>query len=126
MADAGVPGEVTHLLSQEAIDAYAGLSGDFNPLHVDPGYTAQTSFGGTIAHGPLSLQPMFEALCSWLGRDDLPPGCRVDASFRRAVPSGSTVTAEFSREEMGDVTIVHATCRTETGTIAIEATIEGV
>ena len=54
MADGGVPDEVTHLLSQDAIDSYASLSGDFNPLHVDPAYTARTSFGGTIAHGPLS------------------------------------------------------------------------
>ncbi len=126
MTDRDAPEEVTHEISQEAIDAYARLSGDLNPLHVDPDYTARTSFGGTIAHGPLPMQPLFEALCRWLGREDLPPGCRIDASFRRAVPSGSAVTAEFSRENTGDDTILHAICRTETGTIAIEATIEGV
>lgn len=37
------------------ITSFAGLSGDFNPLHVDAEYCADTSFGERIAHGPLTL-----------------------------------------------------------------------
>ncbi|WP_439495946.1 MaoC/PaaZ C-terminal domain-containing protein [Bosea sp. (in: a-proteobacteria)] len=37
------------------ITLFAGLSGDFNPLHVDAEYCADTSFGERIAHGPLTL-----------------------------------------------------------------------
>lgn len=37
------------------ITLFAGLSGDFNPLHVDSEYCAGTPFGERIAHGPLTL-----------------------------------------------------------------------
>lgn len=37
------------------ITLFSGLSGDFNPLHVDAEYCAGTSFGERIAHGPLTL-----------------------------------------------------------------------
>ncbi|MGO4735717.1 MaoC/PaaZ C-terminal domain-containing protein [Bosea sp. 2KB_26] len=37
------------------ITLFAGLSGDFNPLHVDSDYCAGTPLGERIAHGPLTL-----------------------------------------------------------------------
>ena len=42
--------EVTHVIGREEIDAYADLSGDVNPLHMDPRYAATTQFGTVIAH----------------------------------------------------------------------------
>jgi 3-hydroxybutyryl-CoA dehydratase len=41
-------------VTQGMIDAYADLTGDYNPVHVDPVYAATTRFGGCIAHGMLT------------------------------------------------------------------------
>ncbi|MCC6827570.1 MAG: MaoC family dehydratase N-terminal domain-containing protein, partial [Novosphingobium sp.] len=34
---------------------FAGLSGDFNPMHTDAAYAAGTQFGQRVAHGLLGL-----------------------------------------------------------------------
>ena len=44
-----------HRLSREAIKAYADLSRDHNPLHVDEAAAAASPFGGIVAHGFLLL-----------------------------------------------------------------------
>ncbi len=41
-------------VTAEAIDAFAELSGDENPIHLDEAYAAETMFGGRVAHGMLS------------------------------------------------------------------------
>ena len=40
-------------ITQDDLDAFARLSGDDNPVHVDPGRAAQLTFGTTVAHGML-------------------------------------------------------------------------
>ena len=46
---------VVRTITQEQLDAYARVSGDRNPLHLDAGFAATTMFGGIIAHGMLTL-----------------------------------------------------------------------
>lgn len=48
-------------ITQELIDQFAEATKDFQFIHVDPEKAAQTPFGGTIAHGllTLSLGPQF-------------------------------------------------------------------
>ncbi|MGE7959862.1 MaoC family dehydratase [Pseudomonas sp. NPDC089530] len=42
-------------IDQERINLFAEATGDYQFIHVDPAKAAQTPFGGTIAHGFLSL-----------------------------------------------------------------------
>jgi acyl dehydratase len=43
------------LVDQARIDAFAAVTDDHQFIHVDPQAAAQTPFGGTIAHGFLTL-----------------------------------------------------------------------
>ncbi len=47
-------------ITQERVDQFADATGDHQYIHVDPERAAKTFFGGTIAHGylTLSLLPM--------------------------------------------------------------------
>jgi acyl dehydratase len=48
-------------LNEADISWFAGLSGDFNPLHTDAVFAADTPYGGRIAHGVLVL-----SIATWL------------------------------------------------------------
>ncbi len=45
---------------------FAGLSGDFNPLHTDAEFGKQTPFGERIAHGMLIVS-MATGMANWTG-----------------------------------------------------------
>ena len=42
-------------VTEADVMAFAGVSGDFNPLHTDEEFMKTTPFGGRIAHGLLSV-----------------------------------------------------------------------
>jgi acyl dehydratase len=71
---------------------FAGLSGDFNPLHMDEEFAKQTIFGTRIAHGLLGLS-IASGLISQLG---LTRGTAIAYlglvwSFRGALRAGDTI-----------------------------------
>lgn len=84
--------EVVHKLTQDQISAYAGPSGDHNPLHLDPEFAARTRFGGTIAHGMLVLAFISEMMTAGFGTA-WAAGGRLKVRFRDAARPGDTVTA---------------------------------
>ena len=43
------------LISQETVDAFAGVTGDDQWIHTDPVRSANSPYGGTIVHGYLTL-----------------------------------------------------------------------
>ena len=43
------------VITQEEVNDYARLSGDLNPIHIDPEFAATTTYGRTIVHGLLTL-----------------------------------------------------------------------
>jgi acyl dehydratase len=42
-------------ITEQEIEAFAALSGDHNPLHLDEAQAERSEFGGRIAHGVLGL-----------------------------------------------------------------------
>ncbi len=52
-------------MEQERVDEFANVTEDHNPIHIDSAFAAGTPFGGTIAHGYLTLSmlaPLLEEL----------------------------------------------------------------
>jgi len=79
--------ELVKQLSQEKIHLYAEAVGDFNPIHVDESFAAQTAFGGTIAHGMLILAYVSEMMSLAFGRSWYSTGT---LAIRFKAPSRST------------------------------------
>ena len=74
-------------------DRFAQLSGDDNPIHTDPEFSARTRFGHTVAHGLL--------LCSVLrGLVDrlLPGGRMLEQSVMFPAPTFADEPMHFSAE----------------------------
>jgi 3-oxoacyl-[acyl-carrier protein] reductase len=46
--------ELTRAFSEQDVDAFAMLTGDFSPLHVDAAYARSTEFGERVVHGMLT------------------------------------------------------------------------
>ena len=57
----GARASFRHTLTEQDIDQFATLSGDFNPLHIDEEYAATTQFGQRIVHG-MFLASLFSRL----------------------------------------------------------------
>lgn len=84
-------------LTQEDIDAYAELSGDYNPLHVDPEAARRSPFGSTIAHGPLPLGLVQRAIEERIG-SEWPSGLRLDARFLGPTRPGDSIAVHLTGE----------------------------
>jgi len=89
-------------INRDTILAYAQITNDFNPIHVDPEFAATTSMGGVIAHGTMSLNLIWQSLAASLGSSALVGG-DLQVRFLRPVRIGQRVTAlgEASPETPG-------------------------
>lgn len=98
------------IVDQPLLIRYAGVSGDFNPLHWDPAFAATFSpTGGVVAHGMLGMGMLSAALTDWLG--DAGRVRSMACQFRAPCPVGATLTLG------GEVTSVDEDG--ETATLAI-------
>src|SRR5690242_7409774 len=95
--DVGISSWIT--IEQARIDAFADATDDRQFIHVDPDAAARTPFGGTIAHGFLSL-----SLLSRMGAEAmiLPAGLKMAVNygldrvrFLAPVRSGKRIRGRF-------------------------------
>ena len=83
-----------HTIDQREIDLFAEATGDHQWIHVDHEAAAQGPFGGTIAHGYLSLSMLPMLLGEVLTVEDARMGINYGIDrvrFTAPVPSGSQV-----------------------------------
>jgi 3-hydroxybutyryl-CoA dehydratase len=83
------------------VDAFADITGDDNPIHVDPEYASTTRFGKPIVHGVFLLGIVSKVL----GRDFPGHGSvavGISCRFLRPVPIDSDITVEVRVAEKID------------------------
>ena len=87
------------LIDQARIDAFADVTEDHQFIHIDPKAAAQTPFGGTIAHGFLSLSLLSRMVADVMLR---PEGLKMGVNygfekvrFLAPVRSGKRVRGRF-------------------------------
>ena len=88
----GMSASFAKTVTESDIAAFAGLSGDFNPVHVNEEFAKTTMFKGRIAHGMLSAA----FISTVLGMRLPGPGCiyvSQTLKFKAPVHIGDTVTA---------------------------------
>ena len=88
----GETASVTKMISEADIVNFAGIIGDFNPIHVNPEYAKTTMFGERIAHGMLTASFISTLVGCCL------PGINAlylsqETKFVKPVRIGDTITA---------------------------------
>ncbi len=94
---------VVENLSRTQIVMYAGVSGDYNPLHTDEVYTKEAAgYPSVFAHGMLTMGLTGKALTNYVGDGRL---TKFGVRFTNQVWPGDTLTSTATvaavREENG-------------------------
>jgi 3-hydroxybutyryl-CoA dehydratase len=112
----------TTTITDEMIRAFAALTGDSNPVHLDDTYAAGTRFGRRIAHGMIAASLISAALAN-----DLPGPGTVYLSqtlqFKAPVFPGDTITTTVEvktvRPDKPIVTLI-TTCINQDNKVVLE------
>ena len=86
-------------ITQERIDTFAKAIEDFQWIHVDPARAKSSPFGGTIAHGFLTLSLLSHLSEATFSFSDRKMGINYGLNrvrFTSPVPVGSRVRARFT------------------------------
>lgn len=94
-------------VTQERIDAFAEATDDHQFIHVNPELAAQTPFGGTIAHGFLTLSlsvPMGAEVELDVGNPQMGINYGLDkVRFPAPVPVNSKIRVRVTLDEVSEV-----------------------
>ncbi len=122
MLTIGNSASLTKSFSDADVRAFAEISGDANPVHLDDDFAASTRFGRRLVHGILTA-----GLISAVLGTQLPgPGSvyiKQSLNFRAPVYLGDTITATATvtalREDKPIVTLA-TTCKNQDGVVVID------
>jgi 3-hydroxybutyryl-CoA dehydratase len=118
----GMAAERTRVVSDALVRAYAELTEDFNPLHVDDEIANKSRFGGRIAHGMLSAG----LVSAVLGMDMPGPGAlwlTQTIKFTRPVMVGDTLRTRVEVIELMPTkrrARLATTCRNQKGEMTLD------
>lgn len=103
-------------IAESDVMTFAGLSGDFNPLHTDAEFARTTPFGERIAHGMLTVI-ISTGMSNWTG---IFAGTTIalleqNIKYKAAVKFGDTVHLEM------EVTEKNETSKPERGIVKFSA-----
>lgn len=88
----GETASITKMISEADVVNFAGIIGDFNPLHVNPEYAKNSMFGERICHGMLTASFISTLVgCGIPGRNGLYLSQNV--KFVKPIKIGDTITA---------------------------------
>ena len=114
--------KTTHMktVTEADIVMFAGVSGDFNPIHMCDEYAKKTLFGGRVAHGVIAIGLISAAMTKL-------PGLSIflgdSNKFLAPVRIGDTITATAeviaARKDKGILTL-KATCTNQRGETVVE------
>jgi len=118
----GQTAEVTHTITENDIQSFGDLSGDYNPLHFNEEWAKTTMFEGRIAHGLLSASYVSTAIGMHLPG----PGTiymSQSMRFMGPVRIGDTITAHVEVVNLNDekerVTL-KTTCTNQKGKLVLD------
>ena len=123
----GDSAETTRTIEQADVDAFAAVTGDRNPVHVDEAFAQQTRFGRRIAHGMLTASLISSVLANQLpGEGSVYLGQTLQ--FVAPVFPGDEVTARVTVTEVREnrpIMKLETTCVNQRGETVIrgEATV---
>ena len=100
---------------------YAGASGDFNPMHFDPGRAHAAGFDEPFAQGMFTAGVLASFAADWMGPENVRS---IRVRFVEIVRLGDTLTCAgriTEVEELDGERIAHAelTCSRQNGAVAV-------
>ena len=113
--------EVSHELTRADLVAYAGASGDMNPMHTDDVAAKKAGLPGVFGHGMLSMGIVGRALTDWAGVGNLK---EYRARFTKQTWPGETLTTRIvvtgkSRTKDGKYISVDVTLTNQNGEVKL-------
>jgi len=118
----------TKVITMEMVKAFADISGDTNPVHVDAEYAKGTVFKENIAHGILVTGLISKILgCDLPGYGSIYVSQQV--SFLRPVKIDDEITAKvevISKEDKRGYVTFKTTCTNQLGKMVIRGEAVGI